>query len=206
MSFNIGKSFVSRAVIEENKEQEIGSSVQASSTIQADYDPRTLYERLQEQRNIKEELFQEQTRLSNLIKRIDDDEAEYFQTLSDVQEKLEEEKRRKEDEELEEYRKAVEQARTLPPSSSSTSDTKPSTSSQSATSKRKPSKNALEGLVVLKKKRDATDKEETKQTVAKKAKVSDSVKEEKPVNKSQSSGTLASLMVYADESSSDEEE
>ncbi|KAI9497060.1 NEFA-interacting nuclear protein NIP30, partial [Zychaea mexicana] len=72
---------------------------------QEDYDPRTLYERLQEQKNMKEELFQEQTRLSNLIKRVDDEEAEYYQTLSDVQEKLDVEKRRKESEELEAFKK-----------------------------------------------------------------------------------------------------
>lgn len=70
-----------------------------------DYDPRTLYERLQEQRTIKEELFQEATRLSNLVKRIDDDEAEYFRTLSETQRRLELEQKQKEQEELEAYRK-----------------------------------------------------------------------------------------------------
>lgn len=79
----------------------------SSGTAQDEYDPRTLYERLQEQKNIKEELFQEQTRLSNLIKRVDDEEAEYYQTLSDVQERLNLEKAQKEQDELEAFRKCV---------------------------------------------------------------------------------------------------
>ncbi|KAG0174357.1 hypothetical protein DFQ28_006660 [Apophysomyces sp. BC1034] len=206
MSFNIGKSFVSRAVIAEDKEQEIGSSVEGTSKPETEYDPRTLYERLQEQRDIKEELFQEQTRLSNLIKRIDDDEAEYFQTLSDVQEKLEEEKKKKEDEELEEYRKAVEQARTVPAPPPPASDTKSSTPVVPVSNKRKPSKNALEGLVVVKKKREAVEKDETNKLPIKKAKTTDRIKQEEPVKRVKPSGTLASLMVYADEDSSDEEE
>jgi hypothetical protein len=73
--------------------------------IQEEYDPRTLFERLQEQKNLKQEKFEEESRLSNLIKRVDEEEAEYFRTLSDEKEKLEFEMRRKEELELEDYRK-----------------------------------------------------------------------------------------------------
>lgn len=78
-----------------------------SSKPQQEYDPRTLFERLQEQRTIKEEQFQEATRLSNLIKRVDDEEAEYFESLLDVQEKLALEQRQKEQDEIAAYRKCV---------------------------------------------------------------------------------------------------
>lgn len=79
----------------------------AESKLQEPQDHRTLYERLQEQKNIKEELFKESTRLSNLIKRIDDDDADYYHTLADTQKRLEEEIQQKEREELEAYRKFV---------------------------------------------------------------------------------------------------
>lgn len=82
-------------------------AVSDASKPQPEYDPRTLFERLQEQRTIKEEQFQEATRLSNLIKRVDDEEAEYFESLLDVQEKLALEQRQKEQDEIAAYRKCV---------------------------------------------------------------------------------------------------
>lgn len=76
--------------------------------IQEQYDPRTLFERLQEQRNLKEEKFAEESRLSNQIKRVDAEEAEFFRTLSDEKEKLDHDRKIKEELELAEYRQAVE--------------------------------------------------------------------------------------------------
>lgn len=244
--------FVSRAVVDQNKEEEIvrdgepesmtfanlqwswwicnkdsysfakGSSTNAP---QEDYDPRTLYERLQEQKNIKEELFQEQTRLSNLIKRVDDEEAEYYQTLSDVQEKLDIEQKEKEREELEAFRRcvdllwnhfrftmveytvrAVEQQRststttTEPPT---TVNTKPSTSTANNATRRKSSKNALDGLVVVKKKRSADEKNDDdsdEQPEAKKPKPT----EQKTSKESAGSNTLSSLMAAYSSDSEDE--
>ncbi|CAG8559033.1 82_t:CDS:2 [Acaulospora morrowiae] len=74
------------------------------------YDPRTLYERLQEQKMKKEELFQEMTRFSNLIHRLDEDEIEFLVTLENEERVKELEKMKKVEEELEEFRRAAAKA------------------------------------------------------------------------------------------------
>ncbi|KAI9270338.1 N-terminal domain of NEFA-interacting nuclear protein NIP30-domain-containing protein [Phascolomyces articulosus] len=219
--------FVSRSVVDQNQEQEIprdgDQEAGSSSTPQEDYDPRTLFERLQEQKTMKEELFQEQTRLSNLIKRVDDEEAEYYQTLSDVQERLDLEKAQKEREELEAFRKAVEQTRQTEPTAtttavtSSATDTTTSTKTSSAsqkTGRRKSSKNTLEGLVVVKKKRTADEKDEDSNDgenddkhQVKKAKSTTTTEPKKNTEPSEPKKTgLSSLMAaYSSDSESDDE-
>ncbi|KAG2228151.1 hypothetical protein INT45_009197 [Circinella minor] len=231
--------FVSRSIVDQNQEkeipkegdQEVGDS--SNTTAQDEYDPRTLYERLQEQKNIKEELFQEQTRLSNLIKRVDDEEAEYYQTLSDVQERLNLEKAQKERDELEAFRKAVEETRhtqptvdtagTITNTDTTTTVTTKSSSSSSATQKpgrRRSSKNALEGLVVVKKKRTGNEKDEAEKDdnkedehQAKKVKpnatiaaTTDSKKKADTSSPSGSKTGLSTLMAaYSSDSESDDE-
>ncbi|CAG8497774.1 11740_t:CDS:2 [Acaulospora colombiana] len=74
------------------------------------YDPRTLYERLQEQKTKKEELFQEMTRFSNLIHRLDEDEIDFLATLENEERDKELEKMKKVEEELEEFRRAAAKA------------------------------------------------------------------------------------------------
>lgn len=71
------------------------------------YDPRTLYERLQEQKTLKEDALKEAMRFSNLVKRVDDEEMEYYRTLTDTQIQAELEKKRQEMKQLEEYRMYV---------------------------------------------------------------------------------------------------
>ncbi|KAI7851127.1 N-terminal domain of NEFA-interacting nuclear protein NIP30-domain-containing protein [Circinella umbellata] len=233
--------FVSRSIVDQNQEkeipkegdQEVGDS--SNTTAQEEYDPRTLYERLQEQKNIKEELFQEQTRFSNLIKRVDDEEAEYYQTLSDVQERLNLEKAQKERDELEAFRKAVEETRHTQPTvdtvgtitntdTTTTATTKSSSSSSSSATqkpgRRRSSKNALEGLVVVKKKRtgdekDEADKDDKKEDEhqAKKVKpnttAAATTDSKKTADISSSSGSktgLSTLMAaYSSDSESDDE-
>ncbi|CAG8468329.1 1469_t:CDS:2 [Paraglomus occultum] len=74
------------------------------------YDPRTLYERLQEQKMKKEEALQEMTRFSNLIHRLDEDEIEFLATLESQERKNEKVKLKKEEELLEEFRRAAAEA------------------------------------------------------------------------------------------------
>ncbi|KAJ1853111.1 hypothetical protein LPJ73_002705 [Coemansia sp. RSA 2703] len=58
------------------------------------YDPRTLYERLQEQRQRKEETLAESRRFANRIRRLDEDETEFLEVVEDQeQEKIDEQKR-----------------------------------------------------------------------------------------------------------------
>ncbi|KAJ1723542.1 hypothetical protein LPJ53_002111 [Coemansia erecta] len=58
------------------------------------YDPRTLYERLQEQRQRKEETLAESRRFANRIRRLDEDETEFLEVAEDrEQEKIDEQRR-----------------------------------------------------------------------------------------------------------------
>ncbi|CAO3614171.1 unnamed protein product [Cunninghamella echinulata] len=110
MSF---KNFVSHSIINNNEETEIASkdgeiTNTSKTNKEEEYDPRTLYERLQEQKAKKEDEFREATQFSNLVKRVDPEEAEYYKTLSDTQKQLEEETKTKDLLALENYRRAVE--------------------------------------------------------------------------------------------------
>ncbi|KAI8638029.1 N-terminal domain of NEFA-interacting nuclear protein NIP30-domain-containing protein [Parasitella parasitica] len=196
MSFNIKSSFVSRAVVEDDEEKQLETETNAKEVVvQEHYDPRTLYERLQEQKTLKEEKFAEESRLSNQIKRVDEEEAEYFRTLSDEKEKLEHQRKVKETLELEEYRQAVESARSNPTpqipllDTAATTSTKPKPAIKPSNTKR----NSLKGALLIKKKRDAGEDEQEV--------------DEKPADKKQKTenNSLSLLSAYGDISSSDSE-
>ncbi|GAN04714.1 hypothetical protein MAM1_0071d04178 [Mucor ambiguus] len=207
MSFNIKSSFVSRAVVEDDEEKQLESDAnQKEVVVQEVYDPRTLYERLQEQRTLKEEKFAEESRLSNQIKRVDEEEAEYFRTLSDEKEKLEYQRKVKETLELEEYRQAVESARSnpaaqipileastsiIPSPSKAASKTKATTASTHGTKR-----NSLKGALFIKKKRHASsDEDEAKEEPA----------DKKPKTQ-QDKNPLSLLSAYGDVSSDSDSE
>ncbi|RIA94706.1 N-terminal domain of NEFA-interacting nuclear protein NIP30-domain-containing protein [Glomus cerebriforme] len=78
--------------------------------IEENYDPRTLYERLQEQKVKKEEAFQEMTRFSNLIHRLDEDEIEFLATLESEERVKDLEKTKRDEEEIEKFRRAAAEA------------------------------------------------------------------------------------------------
>lgn len=84
----------------------IGQEPPPSSSTQAEeYDPRSLYERLKANSDAKQEKFDEQWKLSNQFRGIDEGESSF---LADIARgKREEERRKKEEElkELEEFRK-----------------------------------------------------------------------------------------------------
>ncbi|CEP09277.1 hypothetical protein [Parasitella parasitica] len=194
MSFNIKNSFVSRAVVKDDEEKQLETDTNVKEVVvQEHYDPRTLYERLQEQRALKEEKFAEESRLSNQIKRVDEEEAEYFKTLSDEKEKLEHQRKVKETLELEEYRQAVESARSNPAPQVPLLETTATTSTRSKTTNKPSKTNSLKGALFVKKKRSASEDEQ--ETV------------EKPTEKKQKTenNSLSLLSVYGDISSSDGE-
>jgi hypothetical protein len=68
------------------------------------YDPRTLYERLQEQKQKKQDAFLEATKFGNLIHKIDNDEFEFLNTLEDEEVKKKRELAEQEAEELKQFR------------------------------------------------------------------------------------------------------
>ncbi|KAI9593696.1 N-terminal domain of NEFA-interacting nuclear protein NIP30-domain-containing protein [Syncephalis fuscata] len=73
---------------------------------EAPYDPRPLYEKLQEQRQKKEDAFQEATRLANLVHRLDDEEIGFLQSIQSEETAKEQEKRAQEKVELDAFRRA----------------------------------------------------------------------------------------------------
>ncbi|KAJ2081248.1 hypothetical protein H4R24_002467 [Coemansia sp. RSA 988] len=53
----------------------------------SDYDPRTLYERLQEQRAKKEDAYTESRRFANQIRKLDTEEIEFLDTVDELEKK-----------------------------------------------------------------------------------------------------------------------
>ncbi|KAF9946196.1 hypothetical protein BGZ72_000552, partial [Mortierella alpina] len=82
------------------------------------YDPRTLYERLQEQKQKKDDAFAEATKFGNLIHRIDNDEFDFLSTLENEEAQKKRELAEQEEEELKKFRMNV-QLKTAPPPSQS---------------------------------------------------------------------------------------
>lgn len=108
--------FVSKAILDDKgneiantgDEKEVNFSVSASAPDPA-YDPniqRTLYERLQEQKDKKEAEFAEMSKLGNMVKRLDEDELFFLKQQEDSKKQYEREIKMKEREELESFRKA----------------------------------------------------------------------------------------------------
>ncbi|KAG0259230.1 hypothetical protein DFQ27_004181 [Actinomortierella ambigua] len=142
-----------------------------------DYDPRTLYERLQEQRQKKDDAFREATKFGNLIKKLDGDEFDFLSNLHEEEDKKKRDMAELEAQALEEFRSSVKSTTVAPPAPVSLSSTLGTTNiggTGSATSllastsaatliSRKPRKSAFSGLVVGKedKKSGATSPPDT---------------------------------------------
>lgn len=72
-----------------------------------EYDPRTLYERLQEQKQKKQEEFEESKKMKNLVRVLDNDEIEFLAICNNSKAELENQKYREELLALEEYKRGV---------------------------------------------------------------------------------------------------
>ena len=69
------------------------------------YDPRTLYERLKEQKDKKQEEYEESKKLKNFVKGLEDDEVEFLQNIDEQKAVLEHRKYEEEMKTLEEFKK-----------------------------------------------------------------------------------------------------
>ncbi|KAI9307198.1 N-terminal domain of NEFA-interacting nuclear protein NIP30-domain-containing protein [Cunninghamella echinulata] len=201
MSF---KNFVSHSIINNNEETEITPKEDiiantSKTNKEEEYDPRTLYERLQEQKAKKEDEFREATRFSNLVKRVDPEEAEYYKSLSDTQKQLEEETKTKDLLALENYRRAVENVKN--PVTAIKKSPNITTGivhkANGPKTQNKPKKDPSNNLLIVKKKRE-TDHEEKNDQGNKKLKV-DNTKAQS--SKSTALNTL--LATYNSDSDSD---
>ncbi|GAA5837639.1 hypothetical protein JCM11251_002031 [Rhodosporidiobolus azoricus] len=130
------------------------------------YDPRSLYEKLQEQKNKKQEAFEEQLKFKNHFRSLDEDEVSFLDSMVDESNEEERERQRQIRDELQGFRAAVTKRGAPPPppgvspplaASTSTASTSPSTSASGtpapkiAAAPKKGKKKTLPGLVVKKK-------------------------------------------------------
>ncbi|XP_072291822.1 PSME3-interacting protein [Eucyclogobius newberryi] len=71
------------------------------------YDPRCLFERLQEQKDKKQEEFEEQFKFKNMVRGLDEDETSFLDEVSRQQSLVEKRRRDEEKLELQQYRSAI---------------------------------------------------------------------------------------------------
>jgi len=178
------KKFVSESEVEERKRQrqeEWEKVRQPHQPVDAPpeepVDNRSLYDRLQEQKNMKQEEFDKEHMLKNQVRGLDDDEAHFLETVSRRQEEIVREREEEEEEVIAEYRNSRanqvisdKTAASAKPFSSGLTDQKPKNTQQQL----------LSGAVRRKRTSSATDETDN----AKEAKLDKSEKESSDVKDS----------------------
>ncbi|KAM9808287.1 PSME3-interacting protein [Neosynchiropus ocellatus] len=107
---DLSRKFVSQSELDEKrkKRQEEWEKVRKpedpKEAPEEVYDPRSLYERLQEQKDKKQEEFEEQFKFKNMVRGLDDDETSFLDEVSRQQSLVEKQRRDEEKKELLEYR------------------------------------------------------------------------------------------------------
>ncbi|KAI4825509.1 hypothetical protein KUCAC02_021189 [Chaenocephalus aceratus] len=107
---DLSRKFVSETELDENrkKRQEEWEKVRKpedpEEAPEEKYDPRTLFERLQEQKDKKQEEFEEQFKFRNMVRGLDEDESSFLDEVSRQQSLVEKQRRDEEKQELLEYR------------------------------------------------------------------------------------------------------
>ncbi|KAM9375742.1 PSME3-interacting protein [Pholidichthys leucotaenia] len=110
---DLSRKFVSEAELDDRrkKRQEEWEKVRKpddpEEVPEEEYDPRSLYERLQEQKDKKQEEFEEQFKFKNMVRGLDEDETSFLDEVSRQQSLVEKQRRDEEKQELLEYRSAV---------------------------------------------------------------------------------------------------
>ncbi|XP_060779808.1 PSME3-interacting protein isoform X2 [Neoarius graeffei] len=110
---DLSRKFVSESELEEKrkKRQEEWEKVRKpddpEEVPEEEYDPRSLFERLQEQKDKKQEEYEEQFKFKNMVKGLDEDEAHFLDEVSRQQFLVEKMRRDEEKQELQEYRSAL---------------------------------------------------------------------------------------------------
>ncbi|UZJ57354.1 hypothetical protein CBS101457_006674 [Exobasidium rhododendri] len=146
------------------------------------YDPRTLYEKLQSQKDAKQEAFDDKLKLSNQFRGIDDAESEFLAEIAKERQQEQWQREREMRLELDEFRKAALARESSPPGAvgavASTSKTEvgaisPIQKTGSTASKTK-NKRKREGLLgVVKKKAPTSSTSETSTTQGSKSTIED---------------------------------
>ncbi|KAJ3284353.1 hypothetical protein HDU76_008311 [Blyttiomyces sp. JEL0837] len=107
--------FISKAIVEGDDSHEIpiGGADSSSTSSSAPYDPRTLYERLQEQKQKKDDEFAAKTKLGNLIKKLDPEEIEFLRNEEEKQKQKLQQEQQEVEANLAEFRKQAAELRSL---------------------------------------------------------------------------------------------
>ncbi|KAK2841896.1 hypothetical protein Q5P01_012096 [Channa striata] len=109
-SVDLSRKFVSETELDERrkKRQEEWEKVRKpedpEEVPEEEYDPRSLFERLQEQKDKKQEEFEEQFKFRNMVRGLDEDETSFLDEVSRQQSLVEKQRRDEEKQELLEYR------------------------------------------------------------------------------------------------------
>ncbi|CAK9821576.1 PSME3-interacting protein [Anthophora retusa] len=109
----MSSGFISEAEITEQRRirqeewERVRTADQPLEAPEEPYDPRSLYERLQEQKNKRDAEYEEAHKLKNMIKGLDDDEVEFLDLVDRT--KLEEERKKnlEEEKEMRDFKAAV---------------------------------------------------------------------------------------------------
>ncbi|OAD53667.1 hypothetical protein WN48_09634 [Eufriesea mexicana] len=109
----MSSGFISEAEIAEQRRirqeewERVRTADQPLEAPEESYDPRSLYERLQEQKNKRDTEYEEAHKLKNMIKGLDDDEVEFLDLVDRT--KLEEERKKnlEEEKEMRDFKAAV---------------------------------------------------------------------------------------------------
>ncbi|XP_040206634.1 LOW QUALITY PROTEIN: PSME3-interacting protein-like [Rana temporaria] len=108
--FVINKKFVIESELEEKRMQrqeeweKVRKPEDPEECPEEVYDPRSLYEKLQEQKDKKQQEYEEQFKFKNMVRGLEEDESAFLDEVSRKQEMLEKE-RREEKKELNEFSK-----------------------------------------------------------------------------------------------------
>ncbi|KAI5934572.1 PSME3-interacting protein [Manis javanica] len=106
----IKKRFVSEAELDERRKrrqeewEKVRKPEDPEECPEEVYDPRSLFERLQEQKDRKQQEYEEQFRFKNMVRGLDEDETNFLDEVSRQQELIEKQRREEEMKELKEYR------------------------------------------------------------------------------------------------------
>ncbi|CAH2324566.1 Hypothetical predicted protein [Pelobates cultripes] len=106
----IHKKFVTEAEVEEKKKkrqeewEKVRKPEDPEECPEEVYDPRSLYEKLQEQKDKKQQEYEEQFKFKNMVRGLDEDETNFLDEVSRKQELIEKQRREEELKEINEYR------------------------------------------------------------------------------------------------------
>lgn len=107
------KAFVSEAEIEEKKKkrqeewEKVRKPDEPEECPEEEYDPRSLYEKLQEQKETKQAEYDQQFKFKNMVRGLDDEESEFLEKVSQKQIEIEESNKKEEKELMSELKNRV---------------------------------------------------------------------------------------------------